>query len=509
MFRFGSRKANRQEYRCTVRLLDDDEPPINCDFQHVCLGQYVLDFVCSSIGLLEKDLFGLRYVDSHNQRRWLDLSKPVLKQVKDIRNVVFCFRVKFYPPNPLDLKEDSTRYQVYLQLKRDLSHGRLNCTQSEAALMVAYVKQAELGDHEAPSNQGDARASSESGDEAQSAFSARILPKHSQEIESRVDRIHETLKGVSATDAQDFFLKRAATLESYGIDPHPVKDEHNTQLYIGVNYLGVMTFRAGKRDLHIRFDDLVKFNYEGKMFILHVMTAGSNRKQVIGFRCPTQAACQYLFACANEIRCFYTSIPPLVSKKNTLSRAMSILKKRENSVASLAPSQMNLAPNNLNFNKSGLSDHREDNCKTEVRGASDIDSLMAHSEDEDELKGQLKTPLITPTVDATPTKQNSKENGDVFQSTNVYGPVDSPIAEHPEYTILECQSSSSILRHAQMLAFTALVMLLIISVTAIAVMESDSALFEEVKSWPPLVILRREYYHPVKSFISGRMSFDY
>lgn len=29
-----------------------------------------------------------------------------------------------------------------------------------------------------------------------------------------------------------------------------------------------------------RFDDLVKFNYEGKMFILHVMTSGSNKKQV-------------------------------------------------------------------------------------------------------------------------------------------------------------------------------------------------------------------------------------
>lgn len=33
MFRFGSKKANRQEYRCSVRFLDDDEPPIDCDFQ--------------------------------------------------------------------------------------------------------------------------------------------------------------------------------------------------------------------------------------------------------------------------------------------------------------------------------------------------------------------------------------------------------------------------------------------------------------------------------------------
>lgn len=67
----------------------------------------------------------------------------------------------------------------------------------------------------------------------------------------------------------------------------------------------------------------------------------------------------------------------------------------------------------------------------EVRGASDIDSLMAHSEDEDELKEQLKTPLITPTVDATPTKDHAKENGDSFQCSNIYGPMDSPIADQP------------------------------------------------------------------------------
>ena len=83
-------------------------------------------------------------------------------------------------------QEETTRYQVYLQLKRDLSHGRLNCTQSEAALMVAYVKQAELGDYIPSSNQGDARASSESGDEGQSAFSARVLPKHSQVTDRRI-----------------------------------------------------------------------------------------------------------------------------------------------------------------------------------------------------------------------------------------------------------------------------------------------------------------------------------
>lgn len=58
--------------------------------------------------------------------------------------VLFSFRVKFYPPDPFRLKEEITRYQVYLQLKRDLLHGRLYCTPGEAALLGAYIVQGKI-----------------------------------------------------------------------------------------------------------------------------------------------------------------------------------------------------------------------------------------------------------------------------------------------------------------------------------------------------------------------------
>lgn len=58
------------------------------------------------------------------------------------------------------------------------------------------------------------------------------------------------------------------------------------------------------------------------------------------------------------------------------------------------------------------------------------------------------------------------------------------------YTLMECHDALGgkgglpeghpLLRHAQLVAFASLVMLLIITLSAIAVMESDSALFEEV-----------------------------
>jgi len=58
-----------------------------------------------------------------------------------MHEILLCFRVKFYPPDPLRLKEEITRYQVYQQLKRDLLYGRLCCSPGEASLLVACIVQ--------------------------------------------------------------------------------------------------------------------------------------------------------------------------------------------------------------------------------------------------------------------------------------------------------------------------------------------------------------------------------
>ena len=55
--------------------------------------------------------------------------------------ILFCFRTKFYPADPLKLQEEITRYQLFLQLRRDLLHGRLYCTQADAAQLAAYIVQ--------------------------------------------------------------------------------------------------------------------------------------------------------------------------------------------------------------------------------------------------------------------------------------------------------------------------------------------------------------------------------
>lgn len=64
--------------------------------------------------------------------------------MKDLDPVLFSFRVKFYPPDPFKLKEEIIRYQIFLQLKRDLLHGRLCCSNEDAAMFAALVVQSIL-----------------------------------------------------------------------------------------------------------------------------------------------------------------------------------------------------------------------------------------------------------------------------------------------------------------------------------------------------------------------------
>lgn len=84
-------------------------------------------------------------------QRWLDPNKPFRKQwtankSKSQTNLTsnapnFEFRVKFYVTDPSRLQEEYTRYQFYLQIKRDILQGRLPCPLNTACLLASYTVQ--------------------------------------------------------------------------------------------------------------------------------------------------------------------------------------------------------------------------------------------------------------------------------------------------------------------------------------------------------------------------------
>ncbi|XP_065123994.1 FERM domain-containing protein 5 isoform X2 [Paramisgurnus dabryanus] len=207
----GSGSLDR-EFNCTVRLLDDSE--YACTVQRDAKGQWLFEQVCQHLNLLEKDYFGIRFVDPDKQRHWLEFSKPITKQMKSLPPYTMCLRVKFYPPDPAALKEEITRYLVFLQIKRDLYHGRLLCKSSDAATLAAFILQAEIGDYD-PGKHPEGYSSK-----------FQFFPKHSERLERRIAEIHKTeLIGQSPETSELNFLRKAQTLETYGVDPHPCKDQ--------------------------------------------------------------------------------------------------------------------------------------------------------------------------------------------------------------------------------------------------------------------------------------------
>ncbi|XP_036039441.1 FERM domain-containing protein 5 isoform X1 [Onychomys torridus] len=287
----GSSRSLEREYSCTVRLLDDSE--YTCTIQRDAKGQYLFDLLCHHLNLLEKDYFGIRFVDPDKQRHWLEFTKSVVKQLRSQPPFTMCFRVKFYPADPAALKEEITRYLVFLQIKRDLYHGRLLCKTSDAALLAAYILQAEIGDYD-PGKHPEGYSSK-----------FQFFPKHSEKLEKKIAEIHKTeLSGQTPATSELNFLRKAQTLETYGVDPHPCKDVSGNAAFLAFTPFGFVVLQGNKRVHFIKWNEVTKLKFEGKTFYLYV-SQKEEKKIVLTYFAPTPEACKHLWKCGIENQAFY------------------------------------------------------------------------------------------------------------------------------------------------------------------------------------------------------------
>uniref|UniRef100_A0A8C8LQT8 FERM domain-containing protein n=1 Tax=Oncorhynchus tshawytscha TaxID=74940 RepID=A0A8C8LQT8_ONCTS len=289
-FRSPSLRSLDQEIQVTIRLLDDSE--ISCCIQRETKGQFLVDHVCNHYSLLEKDYFGIRYVDPEKQRHWLEPNKPIVKQMKSQQPYTMCFRVKFYPHEPMKIKEELTRYLLYLQLKRDVYHGRLLCPFADAAYLGACIVQAELGDYDQDEHPPDY------------IQDFKLFPKQSLKLERKIIDIHKNeLRGQCSAVAELHLLQRAHNLETYGVDPHPCKDFTGSTAFLGFTATGFVVFQGNKRIHLLKWADVNKLKFEGKTF--YVIGIQKEKKLVLTFHTSTPAACKHLWKCGVENQAFY------------------------------------------------------------------------------------------------------------------------------------------------------------------------------------------------------------
>lgn len=140
--------ASKSLFVISVELLDGGVA--DCTLSVDSSGLECLDNVCQRQAINQPQFFGLRYLNRNCQPRWVQLERPLKRQLDKYASAHQLYlRVMYYVISGTSLITDEvTRYHYFLQLKNDLVEGRISCDCQQAVILASYSRQAEYGNHD-------------------------------------------------------------------------------------------------------------------------------------------------------------------------------------------------------------------------------------------------------------------------------------------------------------------------------------------------------------------------
>ncbi|CAH0551044.1 unnamed protein product [Brassicogethes aeneus] len=300
----GSRLARSGNALAHVTMLDGSI--LDISVERKASGKELLNRVCEAINLIEKDYFGLIYSDRHDPRNWLDLDKRISKFMK-AEPWNFSFEVKFYPPDPSQLQEDITRYQLCLQIRMDILNNRLPCSFVTHALLGSYLVQSELGDYD-PDTMG-----------RNYLKEFKFAPNQTQELEEKVVELHKTHRGQTPAQAELHYLENAKKLAMYGVDLHPAKDSEGLDIMLGVCASGLLVYRDRLRINRFAWPKILKISYKRHNFYIKIRPGEFEQfESTIGFKLANHRAAKKLWKTCVEHHTFFRLMSPEINQKSSL-----------------------------------------------------------------------------------------------------------------------------------------------------------------------------------------------
>lgn len=255
--------SGKNSYLAKVQLLDNTT--LECTLNQESLGQECLEIIAQKYQLEESEYFGLQYSNKNYQLRWVDLEKPLKKQLeKYTQDPVLKFGVMLYAPNMQSLKQEITRYLFFLQLKSDIIEGLLRCSPEQAILLASFALQAEYGDYE------------------RQKFTANdlqeyvLLPRNiTTDIESQAGMIQEVINvyaqhgGMTSEQAELAYISEVSQLEGYGQESYPAKDENGKDLFLGCSFTGLFVRHINDQTtVFLNWNDISTLNYNKRLFCI-------------------------------------------------------------------------------------------------------------------------------------------------------------------------------------------------------------------------------------------------
>ncbi|XP_074133636.1 moesin isoform X2 [Sminthopsis crassicaudata] len=232
-------------------------------------GKQLFDQVVKTIGLREVWFFGLQYQDTKGFSTWLKLNKKVTAQ--DVRKespLLFKFRAKFYPEDVSEeLIQDITQRLFFLQVKEGILNDDIYCPPETAVLLASYAVQSKYGDF----NKEVHKAGYLAGDKL---LPQRVLEQHKlnkDQWEERIQVWHEEHRGMLREDAVLEYLKIAQDLEMYGVNYFNIKNKKGSELWLGVDALGLNIYEQNDRltpKIGFPWSEIRNISFNDKKFVI-------------------------------------------------------------------------------------------------------------------------------------------------------------------------------------------------------------------------------------------------
>lgn len=250
-------------------------------------GQESLEAVAQRLELREITYFSLWYYNKQNQRRWVDLEKALKKQLdKHALEPTVYFGVVFYVPSVSQLQQEITRYQYYLQLKKDILEGNLPCTLEQAIQLAGLAVQADFGDFD----------QYESQDFLQKFA---LLPvgwlqdeKVLEEAAQKVALLHQKYRGLTAPEAEMLYMQEVERMDGYGEESYPAKDSQGSDISIGACLDGIFVkHKNGRPPVVFRWHDIANMSHNKSFFALEL----ANKEETIQFQTEDMETAKYVW----------------------------------------------------------------------------------------------------------------------------------------------------------------------------------------------------------------------
>uniref|UniRef100_A0AAG5DYQ8 Moesin/ezrin/radixin homolog 1 n=1 Tax=Anopheles atroparvus TaxID=41427 RepID=A0AAG5DYQ8_ANOAO len=232
-------------------------------------GKQLFDQVVKTIGLREVWFFGLQYTDSKGDNTWIKLYKKVMSQdVQKGDPLLFKFRAKFYPEDVAEeLIQDITLRLFYLQVKNAILSDEIYCPPETSVLLASYAVQARHGDY----NKGTHIPGFLAKDRL---LPQRVIDQHKMskdEWENSITTWWQEHRGLLREDAMMEYLKIAQDLEMYGVNYFEIRNKKGTELWLGVDALGLNIYEKEDRltpKIGFPWSEIRNISFNDRKFII-------------------------------------------------------------------------------------------------------------------------------------------------------------------------------------------------------------------------------------------------